>query len=83
MVDPIVTFRYESLRDVVKAYQTGELDRKTPLVISREGSSVTMEAGKKSDGSLLYEKVFDGGSPEALLEDALDLLRVPWTMGEP
>jgi hypothetical protein len=83
MPDPRLTFPYASLSDVIEAYRTGRLDRKFPLVIGQNRSSVTIDEGNKADGSPLHEIVFEGGPPESLLEQALDALDIPWTTGNP
>lgn len=63
-----MTLKYESLKAVQEAFQSGELDRET--------SYIEID----NDQTYMYvddEKVFDGATPGDLLEAALALLVIP------
>ena len=64
---------YETLEELLIAYQNGDLTAKTPLFLDNDDTFVYSEDTEEHEG----EKVFDGGVPMELLIEALDLLGIP------
>jgi hypothetical protein len=65
--------KYETLAEIKEAYESVELNSiDSPLVIDNDCSAVYVE-----DEEGRYVKVFEGGGPEDLLGEALDLLGIP------
>ena len=61
--------KYKTLKELRKAYKSGELDRDAdPLVLDNDCSMVYHNG----------ERVYFGDMPEDTLRDALDLLNIPW-----
>lgn len=68
--------RHETIARLAAAYAAGELDRAdNPLIIDNDSTTVFIEDVSKPGG---FVKVFDGGSPKDLLQEALDLLGIPY-----
>jgi hypothetical protein len=68
---------YETLSDLIRAYRTGELDERTPVLIAPDATAVYLPQDESAGEQSPKEKAFDGGSAEALLQEALGLLGVP------
>jgi hypothetical protein len=77
-MDTKLSHTYETLSDLIQAYRTGELDERTPVLIAPDATAVYLPQSEPADETSPKEKAFDGGSAEALLEQALDMLDVPW-----
>lgn len=67
-------YKYRSLCEVQEAFLNGELDPKSDfLLIDSDYSFVSKET---DDGDDIY--VFRGGGPRELIEEALEILGIPW-----
>jgi len=64
--------KYETLEELVEAYEIGELDEENPIYLDNDCSFV-YEIRDEDSG-----QVFNGGGPRELLEQALELLGIPW-----
>jgi hypothetical protein len=65
--------KYETLAELRAAFKSGELDREQDrLVVDNDSAHVYVEDEQGRD-----VKVYQGGTPEELLDEALDLLRIP------
>lgn len=68
--------KYKTLAELKAAYDSGELDRNSFIMLDNDSTSVYR---RDADGEWLDSgPVFDGGNPEVLLEEALTLLGIPW-----
>lgn len=66
--------RYATLADLQEAYASGELNRETEkLLLDNDDTFVYTEDTDEIEGL----EVFNGGLPEDLLIEALDLLGIP------
>lgn len=66
--------KYKTLADLKAAYDSGELSRGCWMTLDNDTTPVYLRPDEEDMG----ECVFDGGSPEQLLEQALTLLGIPW-----
>jgi hypothetical protein len=60
---------YSTLRELIAAYQSGELSRDCPVILDNDQVSVWSD----SADAVIYDSY-----PAKLIEDALDILGVPW-----
>ena len=68
--------KYQTLQELRKAYKSGELDKKnSPLVIDNDSVTVYEDddGDEEGDSVCVYRS-----HPATLLEDALNLLGIPW-----
>jgi hypothetical protein len=65
---------YETLKDLKAAYDSGAVPRDEALTIDNDTTSVYVPKGDDEDD---YDEVFEM-HPGTLLEQALDLLGIPW-----
>lgn len=63
--------KYNTLSELKAAYESGEISEEDSLTIDNDSTTVYV-----SDDD--YIKVFDGGCPAELLEEALSLLGIPY-----
>ena len=61
---------YNTLSELKAAYERGELDQNRLLIIDNDSTAVYSKG--------YYSKLFEGGTPSRLLEEALTLLGIPW-----
>jgi hypothetical protein len=67
---------YKTLAELKAAYESGELSKEdSVLTIDTDSTVVYAEGHPQADE---YGLVFEGGSPEDLLKEALDILGIPW-----
>ena len=69
--------RYQTLEELALAYQSGDLDLKTPLLLDNDDTFVYTDETGEGDDWVDGERVFQGGVPMELLIEALDLLGIP------
>ena len=66
--------KYNTLAELLAAYKSGELSKEDKLSIDNDCTSVSTVDPEDDDD---YITVFEGGIPEELLKQALDLLGIP------
>lgn len=64
--------RYQSLKELKDAYESGELSKDIPLTLDNDSASVYVNQSGDD-----WTEVYEGGGPGLLLEEALDLLGIP------
>jgi hypothetical protein len=73
--------KYKTLAELKAAYDSGEIPRDWVLMIDNDNTNVyEQNVFIRSNGSEVVEageKIFEGGMPEDLLTQALDLLGIP------
>lgn len=72
---------YKTLKALKKALDTKQLKLKRGsrecIILDNDSTSLYVEDPKDPEDAI---KIFDGGTPNDLLIEALDLLGIPWDM---
>jgi hypothetical protein len=68
-------YKYRTLAELKAAYDTAVLTDRDCIILDNDSTPVYLWEEDEDDHA---EKVFDGGCPEQLLEEALTLLGIPW-----
>lgn len=73
--------KYKTLAELKSAIDSGLVPKEWSITIDNDSTSMYEETEEMdSKGDLVIEsgeRIFDGGMPEDLLAEALDLLRIP------
>ena len=71
--------KYKTLAELKTAFDSGEIPKNWEGIILDNDSTSMYEEVIDGNGDVDYgEKIFDGGMPSELLEEALTLLGIPW-----
>lgn len=76
-----MSLRYETLADLKAAYDKGEILPEHAVTLDNDDTFLYVPESRapeprQEDGE--WTQVFDGGTPQELLEAALDLLGIPY-----
>jgi len=68
-------YKYKTLAELKAAYDSGELSKDNPVTLDNDSTSVYTEGDEENDigGECVFSE-----HPADLMEQALDLLGIPW-----
>lgn len=70
--------KFKNLKQLKAAYDSGELTKKTPLTLDNDRAFVYIDNPKNPEGDLIKVFYIDEPPEAGLLEEALNLLGIPF-----